>query len=115
MYDRATKERAWKTYQWREPTESEVAQIAETIKEKYFEFQDTEQEIVSEKLYNEYGRWQKVSWEGVRMIRNFLLSDCDWTQMPDAVLSTELKAQWTTYRTKLRSLPQDYDLSLIHI
>ena len=43
------------------------------------------------------------------MIRNFLLGDCDWTQMPDAVLSTELKAQWTTYRAKLRSLPQDYD------
>ena len=109
VYDRATKERKWKTYSWVEPTESEVAQIAETIKEKYFEFQDTEQETIQEKLYNEFGRWNKVSWEGIRMIRNFLLSDCDWTQMPDAVLSTELKAQWTKYRSKLRSLPQDYD------
>ena len=109
VYDRATKERKWKTYSWVEPTESEVAQIAETIKEKYFEYQDTEQETIQEKLYNEYGRWSKISWEGIRMIRNFLLGDCDWTQMPDAVLSTELKAQWTTYRTKLRSLPQDYD------
>ena len=109
MYDRATKERAWKTYSWVEPTETEVGQIAETIKEKYFEYQDTDQETIQEKLYNEYGRWAKVSWEGIRMIRNFLLGDCDWTQMPDAVLSTELKAQWTTYRTKLRSLPQDYD------
>ena len=109
VYDRATKERKGKTYSWVEPTESEVAQIAETIKEKYFEYQDTEQETIQEKLYNEYGRWSKISWEGIRMIRNFLLVDCDWTQMPDAVLSTELKAQWTTYRTKLRSLPQDYD------
>ena len=109
VYDRATKERKWKTYSWVEPTESEVAQISETIKEKYFEYQDTEQETIQEKLYNEYGRWSKISWEGIRMIRNFLLGDCDWTQMPDAVLSTELKAQWTTYRTKLRSLPQDYD------
>ena len=109
VYDRATKERKWKTYSWVEPTESEVAQIAETIKEKYFEYQDTEQETIQEKLYNEYGRWSKISWEGIRMIRNYLLADCDWTQMPDAVLSTELKSQWTTYRTKLRSLPQDYD------
>jgi len=109
VYDRATKERKWKTYSWVEPTESEVAQIAETIKEKYFEFQDTEQEIISEKLYNEYGRWQKVSWEGIRMIRNFLLSDCDWTQVPDAAIDSDTKALWTKYRTKLRSLPQDHD------
>ena len=109
VYDRATKARKWQTYQWVEPTEAEVTQIAETLKEKYFEYQDTEQEVIQEKLYNEYGRWNKVSWEGIRMIRNYLLTDCDWTQMPDAVLSSELKTQWTEYRTKLRSLPQDYD------
>ena len=109
VYDRATKERKWKTYQWREPTEAEVGQIAETLKEKYFEYQDTEQEIIQEKLYNEYGRWNKVSWEGIKMIRNFLLSDCDWTQMPDAPVDATLKAQWTAYRQKLRDIPQDYD------
>ena len=43
------------------------------------------------------------------MIRNFLLADCDWTQMPDAAIDADLKAQWTAYRTKLRQLPQDYD------
>ena len=109
VYDRATKARAWKTYSWVEPTESEVAQIAETIKEKYFEYQDTEQEIVQEKLYNEFGRWNKVSWEGIRMIRNYLLSDCDWTQMPDAALDADTKAMWTKYRQKLRDLPADHD------
>ena len=109
VYDRATKERSWKTYSWVEPTESEVAQIAETLKEKYFEYQDSEQEIIQEKLYNEYGRWNKVSWEGIRMIRNYLLADCDWTQMPDADIDADTKAMWTKYRAKLRSLPQDYD------
>ena len=109
VYDRATKARKWQTYQWVEPTDAEVSQIAETLKEKYFEYQDTEQEVIQEKLYNEYGRWNKVSWEGIRMIRNYLLSDSDWTQMPDAVLSSDLKTQWTAYRSKLRSLPQDYD------
>jgi len=109
VYDRATKERSWKTYSWVEPTESEVAQIAETLKEKYFEYQDSEQEIIQEKLYNEYGRWNKVSWEGIRMIRNYLLADCDWTQMPDADIDADTKAMWTKYRAKLRSLPQDND------
>ena len=103
VYDRATKERKWKTYSWVEPTESEVAQISETIKEKYFEYQDTEQETIQEKLYNEYGRWNKVSWEGIRMIRNFLLSDCDWTQSRDLTLSND--ADWKTYRKALRDLP----------
>ena len=109
VYDRATKERKWKTYQWREPTNEEVGEIAERLKEKYFEYQDTEQEVIQEKLYNEYGRWNKVSWEGIRMIRNFLLSDCDWTQMLDAAIDADLKAKWTAYRAKLRQLPQDYD------
>ena len=109
VYDRATKERKWKTYQWREPTEDEVREVAERLKEKYFEFQDSDQETIQEKLFNEYGRWNKVSWEGIRMIRNFLLADCDWTQMPDADIDADLKAQWTAYRTKLRQLPQDYD------
>jgi hypothetical protein len=109
IYDRATKARRWQTYQWVEPTEAEVSQIAESLKEKYFEYQDTEQEIIQEKLYNEYGRWNKVSWEGIRMIRNYLLADCDWTQMPDAAIDADTKAMWTKYRTKLRSLPQDYD------
>ena len=109
VYDRATKERKWKTYEWREPTNEEVGEIAERLKEKYFEFQDSDQETIQEKLFNEYGRWNKVSWEGIRMIRNFLLADCDWTQMPDAAIDADLKAQWTAYRTKLRQLPQDYD------
>ena len=43
------------------------------------------------------------------MIRNYLLSDCDWTQMPDADIDTDTKAMWTKYRAKLRSLPQDND------
>jgi len=109
VYDRATKERKWKTYEWREPTNEEVGEVAERLKEKYFEFQDSDQETIQEKLFNEYGRWNKVSWEGIRMIRNFLLADCDWTQMPDAAIDADLKAQWTAYRTKLRQLPQDYD------
>ena len=108
VLDRTSGERVWKTYDWREPTSAQVGQIAETLKEKYFEYQDTEQEIIQEKIYNEYGRWNKVSWEGIRMIRNFMLDDSDWTQMPDAQLDDATKAQWTAYRQKLRDIPADY-------
>jgi hypothetical protein len=43
----------------------------------------------------------------VRVQRNTKLSLCDWTQLPDAPLSEEQKAQWKTYRQALRNVPQE--------
>ena len=37
----------------------------------------------------------------VRQQRNQLLSNCDWTQLPDAPV---LRATWTTYRQQLRDV-----------
>lgn len=45
-------------------------------------------------------------WEPVKMRRNALLADCDWTQMADAVLSSEEKTAWQEYRQALRDVPQ---------
>ena len=39
-----------------------------------------------------------------RATRNQLLSDSDWTQMPDSALTDEAKALWITYRTALRDI-----------
>ena len=39
-----------------------------------------------------------------REARNQLLSDSDWTQVPDSALTDEAKALWVTYRTALRDL-----------
>jgi hypothetical protein len=39
-----------------------------------------------------------------RETRNQLLSDSDWTQMPDSPLTDEAKALWVTYRTALRDI-----------
>jgi len=44
-----------------------------------------------------------------RQTRNQLLSDSDWTQMPDSPLTDEAKALWVTYRTALRDLPDHAD------
>ena len=40
-----------------------------------------------------------------RMDRNNLLSESDWTQMPDSPLTDTQKTSWATYRTALRNLP----------
>jgi len=44
----------------------------------------------------------------LRERRDRLLNMCDWTQMPDSPLSDTKKAEWATYRQKLRDLPLDY-------
>jgi hypothetical protein len=44
----------------------------------------------------------------LRQQRNILLSQTDWTQIPDAPLSSEQKQQWATYRQQLRDLPSLY-------
>ncbi len=41
-----------------------------------------------------------------RNVRNQLLADSDWTQMPDSPLADEAKTSWATYRSSLRSLPE---------
>ena len=44
----------------------------------------------------------------LKSFRNSLLSNTDWTQVPDSPLSTEEKSKWATYRQQLRDLPSFY-------
>ena len=44
-------------------------------------------------------------WIGLRIQRNTLLADSDWTQILDSPLSDSKKAEWVTYRQALRDLP----------
>ena len=41
----------------------------------------------------------------IRVLRNQLLTGCDWTQLVDSPLSDSIKLEWQTYRTQLRNLP----------
>ena len=47
-------------------------------------------------------------WVALRRVRDELLILCDWTQLPDAVLSIEQKSAWADYRQSLRDIPQDF-------
>ena len=40
---------------------------------------------------------------------DYVLSRTDWTQSPDSPLSDEKKAEWATFRQKLRDLPTTYN------
>lgn len=45
-------------------------------------------------------------WQEIRRIRNSKLSDCDWTQLPDAPVDT---AAWEVYRQALRDITLQSD------
>lgn len=52
-------------------------------------------------------RTPETQWEAVRMRRNALLAQSDWTQLPDVPLAT--KEAWATYRQALRDITEQPD------
>jgi hypothetical protein len=64
---------------------------------------DAPSDDVEEKPYSEA---EALKW--VRQLRTDRLYDCDWTQLPDAPLTDEERAQWRTYRQALRDMMDDF-------
>jgi hypothetical protein len=48
-------------------------------------------------------------WENIRNQRNLLLSESDWTQLPDSPLTPEKKTEWSSYRQQLRDVTSQLD------
>lgn len=61
---------------------------------------------------NQHAIWIDDEWvwdhsdllDDVRVVRNKMLSQSDWTQMSDADLTEDQKSLWTSYRQELRDL-----------
>jgi hypothetical protein len=51
---------------------------------------------------NEHGLYE------LRMWRDRLLAESDWTQMPDSPLTDSQKSSWATYRQSLRDMTETY-------
>ena len=47
-----------------------------------------------------------IVWGRIREQRNKLLSESDWTQIPDCTVN---KQSWLDYRNALRNLPQNFN------
>ena len=45
-------------------------------------------------------------WDNLRVYRNILLKESDYTQLPD--FPEAKKVEWATYRQALRDIPQTY-------
>ena len=51
-----------------------------------------------------------VTWDTIRIERNYLLTQSDWTQLADAPLTQEQKNAWAAYRQALRDVPSHFNL-----
>mgnify|MGYP001166743315 CR=1 FL=1 len=52
----------------------------------------------------------ELKMQQLRICRNIELNICDWTQANDSPLSDSKKAEWATYRQKLRDFPTKVNL-----
>ena len=89
-------------YTWEDVGDARKADGSATTK--------TEKEAIA-KEWNEAnasgGKLDQEQAEILRSTRNTLLSESDWTQGKDVVLSND--AEWKTYRQALRDLPSQSD------
>jgi hypothetical protein len=94
-------------YGWLPHTFIETATDGQIIEGSTFEiFPDKviETQISRDPTDEEIKERNDFKWRYIRVIRNYALKCSDWTQLPDAPLSTEQKAIWITYRQQLRDL-----------
>lgn len=84
------------TYQFSQPYYDGMGQIIERSEEEVLELVNT---LINEEKNN------IIKWDVLRNLRNQKLAYCDWTQIADAPITEELRAEWATYRKALRDLP----------
>jgi hypothetical protein len=98
----------WISYQFDlAPFTTEIADLNTKLVEKWTEYRQGQENDLERARAASFANTAILNWTKVALIRNFLLMDSDWTQVGDAPLTAEQKAQWVTYRQKLRDIPAD--------
>ena len=98
----------WISYQFDlAPFTTEIADLNTKLVEKWTEYRQGQENDLERALAASFANTAILNWTKVALIRNFLLMDSDWTQLGDAPITADQKAQWATYRQKLRDIPAD--------
>ena len=69
----------------------------------------SEKEVIAAE-WNRYEKEEKpaLDLEKLRLQRNHLLAECDWTLLPSSPLSAEKQDEWKVYRQELRDVTKTY-------
>ena len=62
--------------------------------------------------YGEFAKTQEQLAQALREMRQVLLNESDWTQMPDCPLSEEIKNDWRIWRQEMRDLTSNVSFPL---
>tara|TARA_R100000231_G_scaffold88131_1_gene66773 strand:- start:284 stop:586 length:303 start_codon:yes stop_codon:yes gene_type:complete len=79
------------------------------VNDKLVDMNEAEQKAYDERTAENVRLALPRALEILRGRRNFLLQECDWTDLPNAVLTDQKKSEWKSYRTKLRDLTDGLD------
>lgn len=88
---------------------TEENQIFKISTASFKDYEDEDGNLITiEQQKNEYLEKSKVIKEKEeRKKRNQLLTESDWTQIPNTPLTEEQKNSWEDYRNKLRNITED--------
>ena len=84
---------------WTEEDEIKRQEALDNIERRRIEKEEEQEEQEKNRDYLEI----------LKGIRNELLMQSDWTQLPDVQLSEEQKESWRIYRQQLRDLPENVE------
>ena len=100
----------WVSYQFDlSPFPDEIEDMYNRVVEKWTEYRQGQENDLERALEAAFANTAILNWTKVALIRNFLLMESDWTQLGDAPVTTEQKAQWVKYRQKLRDIPAEQE------
>ena len=95
----------WVTYEMDTVDAAQVTALNDKLIEGFFLIDSIEDNEFQDELTRMYQNQTVVSKTSVRLARDFLLDETDWSMVSDCPLSADDKALYTTYRQKLRDIP----------
>ena len=95
----------WVTYEMETVDAAQVTALNDKLIEGFFLIDSLEDNEFQDELTRMYQNQTVVSKTSVRLARDFLLDETDWSMVSDCPLSADDKALYTTYRQKLRDIP----------
>ena len=87
------------------PDVEQVTALNDKLIEGFFLIDSIEDNEFQDELARMYQNQTTISKTSVRLARDFLLDETDWSMVSDCPLSADDKALYTTYRQKLRDIP----------
>jgi len=95
----------WVTYEMETVDAAQVTALNDKLIEGFFLIDSIEDNEFQDELARMYQNQSTVSKTSVRLARDFLLDETDWSMVSDCPLNADDKALYTTYRQKLRDIP----------